>query len=379
MTLVPRADLNILRTIRPYVRTGKAAILFKIKCNLEAPLSRYSLKKKKRIFFHSFSQRSRIILGRAQHFIYRVDVAKLCLMTSKELSFATMLAIILVAANANQISANVQRNNTNITTNSILNPSLNIRPSVQTDFNPNATIPRISQTAFVDPLAILIGDCEIGKLVLVAPSAVCRGDEGTPIHIGDYSNLQDGVILHALETTDHGKFIDDRRYSAEGSLLKANDTAFKNGFAIYVGDKVSLAHGVVVHGPAYIGNDTFVGMKSLIFNAKVGNRVAIGVSSTITNGVMIPDDKFVPPGSIITTQSQADRLPGRVGSPYEMINSFVLHVNQELAKGYNLQTIHRLATEMEDELVQEEMLQTGSPRGNPNVTASTGAHDMGTK
>jgi carbon dioxide concentrating mechanism protein CcmM len=112
-------------------------------------------------------------------------------------------------------------------------------------------------------------------------------------------------------------------------------------------------------------------MKSFVFNAKVGNRVAIGVSSTVTDGVTIADNKFVPPGSIITTQAQADALPARVGSPYEKINSFVLHVNQELAKGYNVQTIHKLATEIEDQLEQQEMLQTGSPTGNPNATASS--------
>jgi carbon dioxide concentrating mechanism protein CcmM len=244
----------------------------------------------------------------------------------------------------------------------------NLRPNLKTDFNPIVTMPQISKFAYVDPLALIIGDCEIGKLVLVAPFAVCRGDEGTPIRIGDYSNMQDGVILHALEETSHGKNIDDRRYSAEGSLLKANDTGFKNGFAIYVGDKVSLAHGAQVHGPAYIGNQTFVGMKSFIFNAKVGERVAIGVSSTITNGVIIPDNKFVPPGSIITTQAQADALPPRVGSPYEEINTAVLHVNQELAKGYNTQSIQKLATELEEELEQEEMLQITSPTGNINAT-----------
>jgi carbonic anhydrase len=243
--------------------------------------------------------------------------------------------------------------------------TVNIRPNIQTDFNPNVTDPTISEFAYVDPLALVIGDCEIGRLVLVAPFAVCRADEGIPINVGDYSNMQDGVILHALETASHGKNIDDRRYSSEGSLLKANDTGFKKGFAIYVGDKVSLAHGVQVHGPAYIGNDTFVGMKSLIFNAKIGNRVAIGVSSTVTNGVAIPDDKFVPPGTIVTTQAQADALPARVGSPYEEINKAVIHVNQELAKGYNAQKIQELATEMEAELEDEELLQTGNPTGNP--------------
>ncbi len=300
---------------------------------------------------------------------------------NKNLILTVVLITIIMATGSNQIflktSAVVSQqqqplkiinNTSNATT---ATTPTNIRPSVQTDFNPNVTSPIISKTAFVDPLAVIIGDCEIGKLVLFAPFAVCRGDEGTPIHIGDYSNVQDGVILHSLETTDHGKNIDDRRYSAQGSLLKANDTAFKNGFAIYVGDKVSLAHGTMIHGPAYVGNDTFVGMKSLIFNAKVGKRVAIGVSSTVTDGVTIPDNKFVPPGSIITTQAQADALPARVGSPYENINSFLLDVNQELAKGYNAQTIHKLSTEIEDQLEQQEMLQTESPTGNPNATASS--------
>ena len=301
-------------------------------------------------------------------------------------AIAVVLILILVTTSSSQIFANTAAagpkqqqlstiaNDTNNTIRSnsrlLSSSSMNTRPNILTDFNPNVMYPTISKFAYVDPLAVIIGDCEIGKLVLIAPFAVCRGDEGTPIHIGDYSNMQDGVLLHALETTAHGKNIDDRRYSAEGSLLKANDSEFKNGFAIYVGDKVSLAHGVQVHGPAYIGSDTFVGMESLIFNAKVGKRVAIGVSSTVTDGVTIPDNKFVPPGSLITTQAQADALPARVGSPYEKINSFVLHVNQELAKGYNAQTIQKLATEMEEELEQEEMLQTGSPTGNPNGMVS---------
>lgn len=286
---------------------------------------------------------------------------------------ASIIAITIISTQSFTNTASAVATNTNNTSSSSSSTTVNIRPNIQTDFNPNATYPRVSKFAYIDPFALVIGDCEIGKIVLVAPFAVCRGDEGTPIHIGDYSNMQDGVVLHSLETTSHGKSLDDRRYSAEGVLLKANDTGFKNGFAIYVGDKVSLAHGVQIHGPAYIGNDTFVGMKSLIFNAKIGKRVAIGVSSTITDGVTIPDNKFVPPGTIITTQAQADALPSRIGSPYEAINNAVLHVNQELAKGYNVQTIQRLAIEMEDTLEQEEMLQTGSPTGNPDTGVAAGA------
>jgi carbonic anhydrase/acetyltransferase-like protein (isoleucine patch superfamily) len=233
----------------------------------------------------------------------------------------------------------------------------NIHENIKTDFNAAINAPQIKDDAFIHPFAIVIGDCHIGKMVLMAPTAVCRGDEGTPLYIGDYSNIQDGVILHALETTINEQNIDGRRFSANGDLLMANDSRFVHGYAIFVGDRVSLAHDSMVHGPAWIGNDTFVGMKSLIFNAKVGSNVAIGVSSTITGGVVIPDNKFVPPGSVIVTQQQADALPSRIGSPYENINKDVIHVNENLAEGYSQQDIEKIK-QYREALMEEEGLET---------------------
>lgn len=128
------------------------------------------------------------------------------------------------------------------------------------------------------------------------------------------------------------------------------------GYAIYVGDNVSLAHGALVHGPAWIGNNTFFGMEAMVFNAKVGDNVAIGVASTITGEVVIQDNKFVPPGSVITTQEQADALPSRIGSTYENFNDAVLHVNEQLAEGYekmNLEKVIRLKeAEMEKGMLE---------------------------
>jgi carbonic anhydrase len=233
----------------------------------------------------------------------------------------------------------------------------NVHSNVKTDFNPTIKFPQIQESAFIHPFAVVIGDCHIGKLVLVAPTAVCRADEGTPIHVGDYSNLQDGVVLHALETTKVGKNVDGRRFSSNGERLSANDSNFENGYAIWAGSRVSLAHGSLVHGPAWIGNDTFIGMEALVFNAKVGNRVAIGVASTITGAVVIADDKFVPPGSVITTQEQADALPHRVGSDYEAINDDVLHVNEQLAEEYDHETLEKIAKDREA-LMEEGMLET---------------------
>src|SRR5690349_5593014 len=233
----------------------------------------------------------------------------------------------------------------------------NIHENVKTDFNSAVKSPQIEDETFIHPFAVVIGDCHIGKMVLMGPTAVCRGDEGTPIYIGDYSNIQDGVILHALETTINEQNVDGRRFAANGDLLMANDSRFAQGYAIFVGDKVSLAHDSMVHGPAWVGNNTFVGMKSLIFNAKVGNNVAIGVSSTITGGVVIPDNKFVPPGSVIVTQQQADALPSRIGSSYENINKDVIHVNENLAEGYSQQDIEKIK-QYREALMEEEGLET---------------------
>ena len=116
--------------------------------------------------------------------------------------------------------------------------------------------------------------------------------------------------------------------------MLGNDSRFDSGYFVYVGENVRLAHGVLIHGSAFVGNNTFVGMESLVFDAKLGNDVAVAVASTITGGVEVADDKFVPPGSVITTQEQADNLPDRVGSEYENINTAVVHVNEKLAEGY---------------------------------------------
>jgi len=60
----------------------------------------------------------------------------------------------------------------------------NIHSNVKTNFNPNVTFPHIRDSAFIHQFAMVIGDCYIGSLVFVAPTAVCRADEGTPIRVG---------------------------------------------------------------------------------------------------------------------------------------------------------------------------------------------------
>jgi carbon dioxide concentrating mechanism protein CcmM len=234
----------------------------------------------------------------------------------------------------------------------------NIHENVMTYFNSNISFPSIQGSAFIHPFAIVIGNCYIGENVLVAPTAVCRGDEGTPLHIGSFSNMQDGVVVHGLITILDGNNLDDRRFASNGDRLLGNDSRFKDGYSVYVGENVSLAHGVLIHGPAYVGNNTFVGMESLVFDAKLGNDVAVGVASTITGGVEVADDKFVPPGSVITTQEQADALPQRVGSAYENINSAVVPANEKLAEGYGELGLEMLSATEREQAMEKGMIET---------------------
>ena len=198
-----------------------------------------------------------------------------------------------------------------------------IEKNVQTDFSSRAVDPVVDPTAYVHPLAAVIGNVIIGKNVMVAPTACVRGDEGQPLFIGDDSNVQDGVIIHALETELNGKPVEKNLVDGGGKK-----------YAVYVGNRVSLAHQVQVHGPAAIGDNTFVGMKVLVFRSTVGENCVIE-PGVILMGVAVPDNRYVPAGSVVRAQEEADRLPVITGDyPLKDMNQGVIHVNTSLARAY---------------------------------------------
>ncbi len=75
-------------------------------------------------------------------------------------------------------------------------------------------------------------------------------------------------------------------------------------------------------------------MKSIIFNAKVVNNVAIGISSTIIGGVTIPDNKYVPPWQCYHKTKPSRLIARKIGSPYEKTNKVVIDINTNLSKEY---------------------------------------------
>ena len=198
-----------------------------------------------------------------------------------------------------------------------------IEKNVKTDFSAKVSEPVIGEGTFVHPLAAVIGNVILGSNVMVAPTACVRGDEGQPLYVGNDTNIQDGVVIHALETELDGKPVEKNLMEVEGKK-----------YAVYVGNRISLAHQVQIHGPAVVMDDTFVGMKTLVFKSFVGKNCVIE-PGVILMGVRVADRRYVPAGTIVKTQADADALPAITPDyPMKDMNKGVLHVNKALAKGY---------------------------------------------
>jgi carbonic anhydrase len=198
-----------------------------------------------------------------------------------------------------------------------------IHKNPKTDFCQKEYMPEIHESAFIHPMACVIGHVSVGKNVMISPFASIRGDEGHPIVIGDDSNVQDGAVIHALETEHESKLIEENLVLVAGKKV-----------AVHVGERVSLAHQAHIHGPAIIEDDTFIGMRSLLFRAGVGRGCVIEPGCTII-GVSIHEGQYVPSGSVIKDQKLADKLPEITEDyNYKNLNRNVVRVNIELAKGY---------------------------------------------
>ena len=174
--------------------------------------------------------------------------------------------------------------------------------------------PNIHESAYVHVFSNLIGDVRVGENVLIAPGTSVRADEGTPFHIGDRTNLQDGVVIHGLEQ----------------GRVEGDDG---NCYSVWIGNNTSITHMALVHGPAYVGNDCFIGFRSTVFNARVGSG-SIVMMHCLIQDVEIPPGKYVPSGSIIIHQQQADRLPD-VQPQDQHFATHVIGVNEALRSGYH--------------------------------------------
>ena len=117
--------------------------------------------------------------------------------------------------------------------------------------------PTIEEAAYIAPGAAIIGDVVVGSESSVWFNTTIRGDV-MPIRIGARTSIQDNSVIHATD-----------------------------GWApTVVGEDCVVGHGVILHG------------------CTLGDRVLVGMGSTILDAVTIGDDVLIGAGSLITARTE---------------------------------------------------------------------------
>jgi carbonic anhydrase/acetyltransferase-like protein (isoleucine patch superfamily) len=148
-------------------------------------------------------------------------------------------------------------------------------PSLRTYKNHH---PQLGKQVFVDDAAVVIGDVVIGDDSSVWPCTVIRGDMHR-IRIGARTSIQDGSVLHITHASD---------YNTEG-------------FPLTVGDDVTVGHSVCLHG------------------CTIGNRVLVGIGSTVLDGVVVEDEVVIGAGSLVPPGKRLASGFLYMGSPAKQI------------------------------------------------------------
>lgn len=124
--------------------------------------------------------------------------------------------------------------------------------------------PRLHESVFVCPDAVVLGDVELGEGASVWFGSVIRGDVG-PIRIGARTNVQDQTVVHV--------------------------TNGKHGTTI--GDEVTIGHRVTLHG-CEVKRRALVGIGSIVLDGAV-----VGEEAMVGAGALVPPGMIVPPRTLV--------------------------------------------------------------------------------
>ena len=149
--------------------------------------------------------------------------------------------------------------------------------------------PKVHASADIHEFSYIEGDVSIGAGVTVAPGTAITASAGASVVVGEGCSLLPGVLVEGA-----------------GGAQVMSQTG--SSCSVWVGDRTTVAHKSVIHSPAFIGADCFVGFRSTIFNARLGDGCVVMMHALVQD-VEIPPGKCVPSGSVITSQHQADQLP----------------------------------------------------------------------
>lgn len=127
----------------------------------------------------------------------------------------------------------------------------------------NGVSPEIGENCFVAENATIVGQVRMGNYCSVWFNAVVRGDV-SPIRIGDYTNIQDGVIIHAT-------------YNRSETVI---------------GNRVSIAHNAIAHG-CTIEDNVLIGMGAILMDG-----VVVKSGSVVAAGAIVLQNTIIESGEI---------------------------------------------------------------------------------
>lgn len=134
--------------------------------------------------------------------------------------------------------------------------------------------PVLGESVYIDPAAVVIGDVELGNDSSVWPCTVVRGDMHR-IRIGARTSIQDGSVLHITHASAYNP----------------------DGWPLIIGDEVTVGHNVTLHG------------------CTLGNRILVGIGSTVMDGAVIEDEVMIGAGSLVPPGKLLESGYLYVGSP----------------------------------------------------------------
>ena len=122
----------------------------------------------------------------------------------------------------------------------------------------NGLVPVVDPTAFVHPMATLVGDVIVGPGCYVAPGASLRGDFGRII-LERGSNVQDTCVMHGFPGTD-----------------------------TVVEEDGHIGHGAILHG-CIVKRNAMVGMNAVVMDeAVIGESAIVAACAFVKAGMVIP-------------------------------------------------------------------------------------------
>lgn len=123
--------------------------------------------------------------------------------------------------------------------------------------------PTISNSAYIAPGAVVLGDVTIEDNCSIWFHATVRGERAS-IRIGEGTNIQDNCVVHVDED-----------------------------FSVDIGKGVTIGHSAVIHG-CRIGDNSLIGMGAILLNgASIGKNCIIGAGALVTQNSIIPDNSLV--------------------------------------------------------------------------------------